>query len=107
MKKRSFREWVEFYERHAGEEFRPVPAARLLFDPEFGFMEIREDVEGSRIIVGATAGDGDYWWRMAEEAARARGYGKIVTFSRRDPRALLRRFKGATMIGAFYEMEVV
>lgn len=103
---RTFREWIEYYEAHTGEPFEPDPAMTLVFDPEVGFMEWGVDHKRRALIVGKTAGQGKFWEGLAVRLAREQGLEKILTFTRRNPVAYMRRFPHAKVHGTWFERDL-
>ena len=65
-------EWIKIYEKKTETKFKPDKNFRLIFLPEKGFCEISADE--TKILVGATMGDGKFWKRFAEKIAREVNY---------------------------------
>lgn len=103
---RTFREWIEFYEKKTGEVYEPDEKMQLLFDVENGFMEWGIDEKRNALIIGKTAGNGKLWEALALRMARTRGLSRLLTFTRRNPVAYMRRYPEVRVYGTWFERSV-
>ena len=93
-KSRTPEEWIREYETRTGGKFEPDSNEFILFNPEHGaltfFINEREECLECHYIVG----DGAFWTSEVKKILRALGYNKARFFTRRNPKAWMRKYGG-------------
>ena len=74
-------EYIELYEKKAGEKFEPQEGYKLFFLPERGFCQMR--VDGELLIVRQVCGDGQFWFDHSELLASIVGCKAVGTLALR------------------------
>jgi len=103
MQSKTINEWLQWYQEHGGgEDLQLAPDEIINFHEEHGFVTylIYDDV----LEIHHMAGDGKYWFKFLKNTVmRIYGLKKIRAFTRRNPRAWIRKYGNGRVIG--YEME--
>ena len=96
-------EWLKWYQEHGGDEdLQLVPAECINFHPEHGFITYFYDNDA--LVIHHMAGDGKYWFKFLKNTVMSmNGLKKIRAFTRRNPKAWIRKYGNGRIIG--YEME--
>lgn len=103
--KRTLKEWIAWYEKRVGEPFRLDPGECIVWDEKHGFMTFGESKYVNTLNVGKVCGDGKYWFAMANDAAKALGFTRMMTFTKRNPKALAKKYN--TEIFGYYLVKEV
>lgn len=96
---KSFEEWVEVYERRAGDDvhFVITPGEQIFYNPDKGFFSYWIDHENKRLLIPKMCGDGKFLRQVVFQMVRELeplGFRKIMCCSRRRPEVYLRVLGG-------------
>ena len=96
-------EWLQWYQEHGGDkDLKLAPDEQIQFHPEHGFVIyfIHDDV----LVIHHMAGDGKYWFKFLKNTVMSLyKLKKIRAFTKRNPRAWIRKYGNGRITG--YEME--
>lgn len=96
-------EWLEWYEAHGGTRDLELDRREtVLFHPEHGFITFLTHDE--TLELHHLVGDGKYWQGVLARVMRIHGLKTLHAFTRRNPRAWMRKYRGARITG--YDMEI-
>lgn len=96
---KSFEEWVEVYERRAGDDvhFVLTPGEQIFYHPLHGFFSYWVDHENKRLLIPKMVGNGKFLrhivYKMVRELSPL-GFNRIMCCSRRRPEVYLRVLGG-------------
>ena len=98
-------EWLEWYKSQTGcEDLKLYPDEVIHIHPEHGFITyyFHDDV----LELHHMAGDGKYWQRFVKNMVMSiNGLKKIRAFTRRNPRAWIRKY-GGHIRGYYMEADI-
>jgi len=104
MESRSPTEWQEWYVQHGGSgDLELDERETVLFHPEHGFITFF--THGDILELHHAVGDGKYWQEVLVKIMKAHGLKKLRAFTRRNPRAWMRRY-GGRIRGYYMEADV-
>ena len=87
-------EWIGEYERRTGGKFKLRDDELILFEPERGFVTFFMNYEDKCIEGHYIVGDGRFWFNEMKKIMRAVGFDKARFFTRRNPKAWIRKYGG-------------
>lgn len=93
MKSKSPEEWRRWYVEHGGSaDLELDERETVLFHPEHGFVTFltHDDI----LELHHMAGDGKFWQGVLVSVMKACGLNKLRAFTRRNPRAWMRKYGG-------------
>lgn len=96
---KTFDEWVEVYERRAGDDVHFIvdEFEQIFFNPDLGFFTYWIDIKKKRIVIPKMCGDGNILRRIVFEMIEKlepEGFREILCCSRRRPEVYLRVLGG-------------
>lgn len=86
--------WGKTYEERTGGKFEPREDEVVLCHPEHGALTFWLDDAEKCLEVHYCVGDGKFWQKQIVEILRALGFSSARFFTRRNPRAWMRRYGG-------------
>ena len=104
-KTRTPTEWIDEYERRTGGKFQPDPAEFILFSPQHGIATFFRDEREKCLECHYMVGDGKFWSGEIKKIVWALGYDKAHFFTRRNPKAWIRKY-GGHIRGWYMEVSV-
>ena len=93
-KARTPAEWIKEYETRTGGKFKPAHDELILYNSEHGIATFFIDESERCIEIHYTVGDGKFWVGEIKKIMRALGYDKARFFTRRNPKAWIRKYGG-------------
>ena len=97
-------EWLKWYQEHGGDEDLRLSSDEIInFHPEHGFVTyfLYDDV----LEIHHMAGNGKYWFKFLKNMVmNIYKLKKIRAFTRRNPKAWIRKYGSGRVTG--YEMEI-
>jgi len=97
MSKKTFGEWVVWFEKRSGETFATRPGFNLEFNPNRGFMLWRNLVDVFEIDQTATD-DWEFWGRWVANKGKELGCKRVITSVRREPESYARLTGGRIIL---------
>lgn len=103
MAKKTFVEWINWFEKKSGEKFRIPPRFNLEFQPDKGFL-LWKKMGDSLVIDQVTTDDWEFWGHFIVNKGTEIGCKRVHTVVRRDPVSYA-RLTGAKIIINDIEVE--
>ena len=97
-------EWLDWYEAHGGSRDLDLDEREIiLHSPEHGFISflVHDDI----LELHHLCGDGKMWQKVLVNIMKTRGFRKLRAFTRRDPRAWMRKY-GCHIRGWYMEADL-
>lgn len=104
MQTRTKTEWLKWYQERTGcEDLKLASDELIFFHPEHGFITYftHEDC----IEIHHLCGDGKFWQNFLQRVSQFEGAKKIRAFTRRNPKAWIRKY-GGHIRGYYMEVDI-
>ena len=103
MQSKTINEWLQWYKEHGGTDNLELQDYEIIhYEPEHGFIVYfcHDDI----LEIHHMAGDGKYWFKFLKNMVMSLfNLKKIRAFTKRNPKAWIRKYGNGRIIG--YEME--